>query len=271
MSSHTDEPADLRSRLAANLRWMFTELPFEARFAAAAEAGFAAVEYPAPYAYPAPELVRRLADAGLRQALVNSPMGAAGTPTERGSACVPGARQEFRQSIESALEYATALDCGIVHVVAGLRPADVSWERAFAEYVENIAWAAEFSAGTDVTLVLEAQNSTDVPGFLVRTQDQTAAVVEAIDADNVRLLFDVYHVQMEQGNVSDAFARLRPLVAHIQIADAPGRHQPGAGELNWRRIFPLIASTGYRGWIGCEYAPQPDTASSLGWITETMR
>jgi hydroxypyruvate isomerase len=264
----TSSPASAPLRFAANLRWMFTELPFEERFDAAAHAGFAAVEYPAPYAHPAAELARRLADAGLQQALINSPMGAAGTPTERGSACVPGAREEFRRSIELALEYAAALDCGIVHVVAGLRPPEVNRDRAFAEYVTNVAWAAEFAAASDVTLVLEAQNSTDVPGFLVHAQDETAAVVEAISRDNLRLLFDVYHVQMEQGNVSDTFTRLRPSVAHIQVADAPGRHQPGTGELDWRRVFELIASSGYAGWIGCEYAPQPDTASSLGWITE---
>lgn len=269
MTSAGTAPA-LRDRLAANLRWMFTELPFEARFAAAAEAGFAAVELPAPYAHPASELAARLRDAGVRQALINSPMGPAGSPTERGSACVPGARDEFQESIDRGLEYAEALDCGILHVVAGLRPAEVSWERAFAEYVHNIAWAAERAAGTGVTLVLEAQNSSDVPGFLVHTQDRTAAVVEAVGRDNVRLLFDVYHVQREQGDVSDAFTRLHPLVAHIQLADAPGRHQPGTGELNWRLLLGLIASTGYSGWIGCEYAPEPDTRSSLGWITETM-
>lgn len=270
MSAPTPARAALRPRLAANLRWMFTELPFEKRFAAAAEAGFAAVEYPTPYAHRAPALTRLLADAGLRQALINSPMGPAGSPSERGSACLPGAREEFRASIDLGLEYATALDCGILHVVAGLRPAEVSEERAFDVYVENISWAAERAAGSGVTLVLEAQNSSDVPGFLVHTQEQTAAVVDTVGSDAVRLLFDIYHVQREQGGVSEAFARLHPIIAHLQLADAPGRHQPGTGDIDWRRLFDLIASTGYTGWIGCEYAPEPDTASSLDWITETL-
>lgn len=263
-------PASLRPRLAANLRWMFTEVPFAQRFAAAAEAGFTAVEYPVPYAHPASELVTLLADSGLRQALINSPMGPAGSPTERGSACVPEARDEFRASIDLGLEYATALECGILHVVAGLQPDDVSWERAYAQYTENIAWAAERAADSGVTLVLEAQNSTDVPGFLVRTQEQTAAVVEAVGSDGVRLLFDIYHVQREQGDVVGAYTRLHPLIAHIQLADDPGRHQPGTGEVPWRPLVELIASSGYPGWIGCEYDPSPDTASSLDWITETL-
>lgn len=262
--------ASLRPRLAANLRWMFTEVPFVERFAAAAEAGFTAVEYPVPYAHPASELAGRLADAGLRQALINSPMGPAGSATERGSACIPGAREEFRASIDLGLEYATALECSILHVVAGLQPSELSWQRAHAEYTENIAWAAERAASSGVTLVLEAQNSSDVPGFLVRTQEQTAAVVEAVGSDGVRLLFDIYHVAREQGDVIDALARLHPLIGHIQLADAPGRHQPGTGDVNWRPLFELIASIGYAGWIGCEYAPDPDTTSSLDWITETL-
>lgn len=260
----------LRSRLAANLRWMFTEVSFEERFAAAAAAGFSAVEYPNPYGHSTAALTRLLADSGLRQALINSPMGPAGTPSERGSACLPDARAEFRASIELGLEYATALECGILHVVAGLRPTGLSWERAFDVYVENISWAAERAAGTGVTLVLEAQNSFDVPGFLVHTQEQTAAVVDAVGSDDVRVLFDVYHVQREQGDVVGAFTRLRPLIAHLQLADAPGRHQPGTGHIDWRELFDLIATSGYAGWIGCEYAPEPDTASSLDWITETL-
>jgi hydroxypyruvate isomerase len=137
-------------------------------------------------------------------------------------------------------------------------------------YTENIAWAAERAAGSGVTLVLEAQNSSDVPGFLVSTQEQTAAVVETVGSDRVRLLFDIYHVEREQGDVTDAFTRLHPLIGHLQLADAPGRHQPGTGHVNWRPLFERIASTGYTGWIGCEYAPDPDTASSLDWITETL-
>jgi hydroxypyruvate isomerase len=249
---------------------MFTEVPFEERFAAAAEAGFAAVEYPVPYAHPASELATLLNDSGLHQALINSPMGPAGSATERGSACVPDAREEFRASIDLGLDYAAALGCDILHVVAGLQPSGVSWERASAQYTENIAWAAERAAGSGVTLVLEAQNSSDVPGFLVRTQEQTAAVIEAVGSDGVRLLFDIYHVQREEGDALDAYLRLHPLIGHLQLADTPGRHQPGTGEVPWRELFERIARAGYAGWIGCEYDPDPDTASSLDWITETL-
>lgn len=251
-------------RFAANLKWLFTDLPFEERFDAAAAAGFRGVEYPSPYEHSARDLARRLADAGLEQALINSPMGQAGSPTQRGSACVPGAEAEFRAGIGTALEYASELGCRVVHVVAGIVPEGVSRERAFAQYVHNVGWAAEAAAGSGITLVLEAQNPVDVPGFLVSAQETSAAVAETVGG-GVGILFDVYHVQTAEGGVTTSFERYRPLIRHIQVGDVPGRHEPGTGELDWAHVWRVISASGYDGWIGCEYAPEADTVAGLGW------
>lgn len=255
-------------RFAANLKWLFTEVPFLERFDRAAAAGFRGVEYASPYEHAPAALARRLADAGLSQALINTPMGSEGSEGRRGLACVPSLRPEFEQGIRLALEYAAALDCGIVHVVAGIRPEGVSDDRAFAEYLRNVAWAAELAAQCGVTLVLEAQNRQDAPGFLLDSQNRAAAVVEAIGSAHVRLLFDVYHAQMSEGNLSESFRSLLPLIAHVQIADVPGRHEPGSGEIDYGHLFSVIEHSSYRGWIGCEYAPREGTESGLVWMKE---
>jgi hydroxypyruvate isomerase len=182
-------------RFDANLTWLFTELPFEERFDAAAAAGFTAVEYASPYPYSATVLKRLLADAGLTQVLINSPVSEA----ERlGYACLPGRTAEFRAGLELALEYAVALDCSFVHVLGGIKPDDVSHDRAFAHYVSNIAWIAEQARGTGVRLVLEAQNNRDSPGYIVGNQARATAVVKAIGMDHVGMLFDVYHAQITE-------------------------------------------------------------------------
>ena len=252
-------------RLDANLKWLFTELPFEQRFDAAAQAGFTAVEFPSPYEYPAEQLIRRLADAGLRQILLNTPTGPPDGPTRSGCACQPDRVAEFRNGLLSALDYATALDVPIVHVMGGIQPPDVPRDQAFATYVANLAWAVAQAEQTGVTLVLEAINRRDVPGFVLESLEQADGVVQAIGSDRLALLFDVYHCQVGQGDVATRWRRLYPRVAHVQIGDAPDRTEPGTGELNWEFLFGEIARTGYTGWIGCEYHPVADTAAGLAW------
>jgi hydroxypyruvate isomerase len=255
-------------RFDANLKWLFTELPFEERFEAAAKAGFKAVEYSSPYEYSADFLLKCLADAGLEQVLINCPTGAPDSPTRNGSACIPDRVDEFRAGYLSALEYAVALGAGVIHVNAGVRPDDVSRDHAFATYVNNIGWAAEQAASTDVTLALEAMNQRDAPGFVLESIEQAAAVVRAIGGSHVGVMFDVYHLQVGQGDLATRLHALYPLIAHIQIADAPHRTEPGTGEIAWPFIFGQIESLGYGGWIGCEYAPVSTTLDGLSWLDE---
>ncbi|MDJ1134854.1 hydroxypyruvate isomerase family protein [Streptomyces iconiensis] len=254
--------------LAANLKWLFTELPFERRFEAAAEAGFTGVEYAAPYPYPVSRLRALLADAGLRQILINSPAGAPGSPERAGCACLPGGTTGFREGIERGLEYAAGLGAGFLHVLAGIRPPEVSRERAAATYATNIAWAAERARDTGVRLLLEAQNAGDAPGYFLETQAQAAAVAEAVGQDRVALLLDLYHARITEGALDGTLPHYLPYAAHLQIADPPHRSEPGTGEVSWPSVFGMLRAAGYSGWLGCEYRPAAGTVSGLGWVTE---
>jgi hydroxypyruvate isomerase len=251
-------------RLAANLSMMFNEVPFLDRFARAAAAGFQAVEFLVPYDHPAAEIRRRLDDHGLTQVLFNMPPGdwAAG---ERGLACLPGRQDEFRDGVGRALEYADALRCDLVHVMAGIPPADVPRDTALALYAANLFWAAERAHAAGVKLVLEPINQRDMPGFLLRTQAQGAAMVEALGRDRAGLQFDIYHCAREEGDVTRRMEEFMPVIAHMQLADPPARNEPGTGEVNWDYVFRRVDELGFGGWIGCEYRPAGDTEAGLAW------
>ncbi|MDA8249070.1 MAG: TIM barrel protein [Rhodospirillales bacterium] len=251
-------------RFAANLSMMFNEVPFLDRFAAAARAGFQAVEFLFPYEYPAAELRRRLDDNGLQQALFNAPPGdwAGG---ERGLASLPGRQRDFRDAIARALDYAAALDSPLVHVMAGIPPAGTAPATAAAVYAANLAWAAEQAASAGRRLVIEPINHRDMPGYHLNTTGQAAAIIAAIGAAHLGLQFDIYHCQITEGDVSKRLEALMPITGHIQIADVPARNEPGTGELNWAYLFPRIDALGYAGWIGCEYRPAGETVAGLGW------
>ena len=251
-------------RLCANLGFLFPELPFLDRFAAAARAGFAGVEYAAPYDYPARELRGRLDDLGLRQVLINSPAGDA-AKGERGLASLPGRQQAFRDSIKLALDYAAALGCGLLHVTAGNPPAEIPRDTVAAVYAVNLAWAAEAALAAGVKPVIEPLNPRDAPGYFLATQEQGAAIVAAIGRDRLGLQFDLYHCQTAQGDVARRLEALLPFIEHMQLADVPGRHEPGTGEIGWEFLFPHIERLGYSGWVGCEYRPLGDTAAGLAW------
>jgi hydroxypyruvate isomerase len=185
-----------------------------------------------------------------------------------GAGFVPGAREEFRAGVLLALEYATILGTPVVHVMAGLRPADAEPERAFANYVANIGWAAEQARGAGIRIVLEAINKRDQPRYGLESMETAAAVAEAVDPATVGVLFDVYHAQVDRGNVIERFEQLAPLVGHIQIADNPGRGEPGTGEIAYERVLARIAASDYEGWIGCEYGPLGRTEDGLAWTKE---
>jgi hydroxypyruvate isomerase len=251
-------------RFAANLSMMFNEHPFLDRFAAAAAAGFKAVEFLFPYEHPASELRRRLDDAGLAQALFNAPPGnwAGG---ERGLASLPGRQAEFREGVRRALDYAAALDCPRLHIMAGIPPASVDPVTAGAIYAANLAWAAEQAASTSTRLVIEPINHRDMPGYHLNTVEQGAAVVEAIGRDRLGLQFDIYHCQVTEGDLTKRMEALMPIIGHIQIADVPARHEPGTGEIGWDFVFRQIDALGYAGWVGCEYRPAGETVAGLAW------
>lgn len=255
------------TRLAANLTMMFTELSFLDRFAAAAEAGFEAVEFVSPYA-ESPEAV---ADAARRHdltvALFNLPPGdwAAG---ERGFAADPDRIEEFQQSLDLSLTYARATGCRTLHLMAGKIPDDADRGQWTDTLVSNTRLAADRVAADGVTLVLEPINTRiDMPGYFYDRTDAVLDVIDSVGRENVRLLYDVYHMQIMEGDVARTIERLLPRIGHIQIADNPGRHEPGTGELNFPWLFGRIASMNYNGWIGCEYVPTADTREGLHWAT----
>lgn len=251
-------------RFCANLSFLFTELPFLDRFEAAAQAGFEGVEMLSPYEHPATAIRERLLGAGLKQVLFNTYAGdrAGG---ERGMAYIPGRQQECRDTIRQALDYAAALDCRLVHFMAGVRPPEVPRTTALSLYAVNLAWAAEQAHAAGVRLTVEAINQRDIPGYLLETQEDAAEVVRAIGPDRVGLQFDIYHCQTSQGDVARRLETSMPLIAHMQVADVPGRHEPGTGEIGWDFLFRRIEALDYRGWIGCEYQPDRDTVAGLGW------
>ena len=239
-------------RFAANLTMMFTELPFLDRFSAAADQGFHWVEYLFPYEFAPEDLARALERNGLTQALFNLPPGdwEAG---ERGLACLP-------------VLYAKALRCPRVHLMAGNRPTDADAARLERTYLDNVLRAAQRLADEGLELCLEPINQFSMPEYFLRTQEQAAAYIERLGLPNLRLQFDFFHCQMEQGNVSGRLRRFFPLIGHCQLAGAPDRHEPDQGELNYPYLLALLDELGYQGVVGCEYNPAGKTVDGLGWF-----
>jgi hydroxypyruvate isomerase len=252
-------------RFAANLSMMFNEVPFLDRFALAAKAGFKGVEFLFPYDHPAAEIAQRLKDNGLQQVLFNAPAGDFGKG-ERGMAAIPGKQAAFRDSIKLALEYATTLACPRLHIMAGLKPEGVAHDTLTAVYGANLAYAAEECAKAGVKPIIEPINHRDIPGFFLNTTDQAAAIIAAIGPEKLGLQFDLYHCQITEGDVVKRVEKHLPLIAHMQVADTPGRHEPGTGEVNWPFVFKTIDALGFRGWIGCEYRPAGETLAGLSWF-----
>lgn len=255
-------------KFAANLSFLFAEQPFPERFGRAAAAGFAGVEYLFPYAWPAAEIAGWLRDAGLQQVLFNLPPGdwAAG---ERGIACLPGREKEFAAGVEQALAYAEALGCRRVHCMAGLRPAGVDEARLTATYVANLRHAADRFAALGASVLIEPINSRiDMPGYWLDDVGRAFSLCAAVDRDNVRVQLDLYHAQIIQGDLARTIEANLERIGHIQIADNPGRHEPGSGEINYPFLFALLDRLGYAGWVGCEYQPMTTTEAGLAWLTK---
>lgn len=252
-------------KFAANLTMMFTELPFLDRFAAAAEAGFAGVEYLFPYEFDADDLARRLKATGLVQVLHNLPAGdwAKG---ERGIAILPERTDEFRAGVETAIRYAQALGCRQINCLAGVVPQGVDPAVIEKTFVDNLAYAAGKLKAAGIKLLIEPINTIDIPGFFLNGTRQALEIIAKTGSDNLFLQYDIYHMQVMEGDLARTIERHLPAIAHIQLADNPGRNEPGTGEINYPFLFSHIDRLGYAGWIGCEYRPKAGTVQGLGWL-----
>ena len=252
-------------KFAANLTMLFNEAPFLDRFQAAAQAGFKGVEYLFPYDFAKEELAERLERHGLVQVLHNLPAGdwAGG---ERGIACLPERVGEFQDGVGRAIEYARALGCAQVNCLAGAVPAGACQNTARRTFVDNLRFAAAQLKEAGIRLLIEPINTYDIPGFFLSRTDQALAIIDEVGSDNLFLQYDIYHAQRMEGELGNTIARHLPRIAHIQLADNPGRHEPGSGEINYPWLFRHIDGLGYAGWIGCEYKPAAGTREGLGWI-----
>ena len=249
-------------KLAANLSMMFNEVPFLDRFATAGAAGFRAVEFLFPYEHEPAVVAGKLRDAQLAQALFNMPPGD-WNAGERGIGALAGREAEFAAGIDTALTYARALDCPLVHPMAGFAAADD--ERAITTYVANIRAAADAFAPAGKRIVLEPINHRDMPGYFLHTTAQAAALIAIIDRPNVGLQLDLYHAQISEGDLDKKIRAFQPLTAHVQIAGNPARHEPDIGEVNYGYLLGVLDEIGYAGWVGCEYRPAGATVAGLGW------
>lgn len=246
---------------------LFTEVPFMERFAAARNAGFSAIEFLFPYEFGAAELKAQLGQNRLTQVLFNLPAGKweAG---ERGIAANPERIEEFRAGVAKAVEYARELGVGGLNCLAGKRIHGYDDDKHWSTLVRNVSYAANVLHEQGLRLMVEPINHYDIPGFYLNRTEQALKLIEAAGMPNVFVQYDVYHAQREEGDLAATLHKHIDKIGHIQVADNPGRHQPGTGEINYPFIFKEIDASGYQGHVGLEYVPIPDSRSSLAWITE---
>lgn len=252
-------------RFAANVSMLFTEAPFLERFALAAHAGFAAVECQFPYEAPAAEIRARLDAHGLAMVLHNLPAGdwAAG---DRGLAALPGRVDEFRAGVPRAIAYAHALGVTQLNCLAGIAPAGADADTVHRTLVDNLRFAARALAAEGLKLLVEPINTADIPGFVVSRTAQCVALLDEVGAPNAFVQYDAYHAQRMEGELAGTLARHLPRIAHVQVADNPGRHEPGTGEIRFDFLFAELDRLGYAGWVGCEYRPAGRTDVGLDWL-----
>ena len=272
-------------KFAANLSMMYPDLPFLDRFDAAAKDGFKAVEFLLPYAWDAPEIATRLKANGLQQVLFNMPPGGldrdgytrAWEAGMRGSACLIDQAHEFRHGVQLALDYADALDCPRIHLMAGLVPQGLERADVQAAYIDNLRWAATEAAKAGRDVLIEPINTRDIPRFFLNRQDHAHDIIKEVGASNLKVQMDLYHCQIVEGDVASKIRQYLPTgrVGHFQIAGVPERHEPDLGEINYPYLFGVIdevsKTCGWDGWIGCEYRPKHGaqaggTSAGLGWL-----
>ncbi|MGB3645422.1 MAG: hydroxypyruvate isomerase [Mesorhizobium sp.] len=254
-------------RFSANLSMLFTERDFLDRFDAAAAAGFKGVEYLGPYDHTPDEVAARLKKNGLSQVLFNVPSGnwAGG---ERGIAVLPDRVEEFRAGVDKAITYARALGCPQVNCLAGIAPAGVDAKTAEDVFVGNLKFAAERLEKAGIRLLVEPINTRDIPGFFLTNTRQALGILDRVGSENLYIQYDIYHMQIMEGDLARTMEANLPRIAHLQLADNPGRHEPGTGEINYPFLYDFIDGLGYAGWIGAEYKPKAGTEAGLGWFRE---
>ncbi len=252
-------------RFSANLSMLFTDRPFLERFEAASRSGFVAVEYMHPYDEDISAIARALQQLRLTQVLFNLPSGnwQAG---DRGLAVDPGRREEFRRGVAQAVDVARTLRCSRLNCLVGKRLEGTSELDQWRCLVDNLRYAAREFARADLTLMVEPVNSYDVPGFFLTTSVHALRVLEEVAAPNLRLQYDIYHMQRMEGNLSATLSRLHDRIGHIQIADAPDRHEPGTGEIHFPYLLRHLDHLGYEGFVGLEYKPSGSSEGSFSWI-----
>lgn len=257
-------------QFAANLTMLFTEVPFLDRFERAARAGFRAVEFLFPYDFEAAEIRARLDANGLHLVLHTLPAGdwAGG---ERGIACIPGREAEFREGVSRAIRYAQLLNVPRLNCLAGKAPAGVDAPTLRRTFVDNLRFAARELEQAGLKLLIEPINPFDIPGFHLNTSAQAVSVLDEVGAPNAFVQYDIYHAQRAEGEIAATLQKLMPRIGHLQLADNPGRNEPGTGELNWEFLFQHIDRLGYAGHIGCEYKPLTTTEAGLGWMQRFAR
>ncbi len=253
-------------KFAANLSFLFNEVPFMGRFAAAAAAGFRAVEYLFPYEEDKNAIAQALREHGLQNVLFNLPPGdwAAG---ERGLGALPGREQDFHAGVEKALDYALAAGTTRLHALAGIVPAHADLAECRDTFIRNLRCACKRLAPHGITLLVEPINTRDMPGYFLNYQRDAHALLAEVDAPNLKVQMDFYHAQIMEGDIISTFRQYLPNIGHVQIASVPERHEPDLGELNYPWLFAMMDEAGYDGYIGCEYRPRQGTTAGLVWMT----
>jgi hydroxypyruvate isomerase len=252
-------------KFAANLTMLFNEVPFMERFDKAAAANFKAVEFLFPYAFPAADIKAKLDQNKLTLVLHNLPAGN-WEASERGIACLPDRVEEFRKGVSNTVEYATALGVKQVNCLAGKMPEGVAHAVLRTTFIDNLKYAAAELKKANIKLLIEPINTFDIPGFFLSGTQQAIDIITEVGSDNLFLQYDIYHAQRMEGELANSIQKHLAKIAHIQLADNPGRNEPGTGEINYAYIFAMLDRIGYTGWIGCEYKPAATTEAGLGWF-----
>jgi len=257
-------------RFAANLTMLFTEFPFIERFEQASKAGFKAVEFLFPYGIPAEEIKAKLDQYHLKLVLHNLPAGH-WDGGERGIACLPDRIEEFKTGVAEAIRYAGILGVDQLNCLAGKVPAGVDHSLLHQTFVSNLRYAAAELKKHHLKLLVEPINQYDIPGFYLCSTQQAISILDEVGADNLFLQYDIYHAQRMEGELANTITKYFHRIAHMQLADNPGRNEPGTGEINYPYLFSFLEKIGYTGWVGCEYKPASDTLSGLSWMTEQLK
>ena len=255
------------TRFSANLTMLFNEAPFLDRFELAAQAGFDAVEFLFPYPYAIADIKARLDEHHLKLVLHNLPAGD-WDKGERGIACLPDRTVEFREGVSRTIEYAIGLGVKQVNCLIGKVPAHADLLEVDATVISNLSFAAKALSMAGIRLLIEPINTFDIPSFYLNRTDQAIDLIDRVGSDNLWLQYDIYHAQRMEGEIAQTITKHLPRISHIQLADNPGRHEPGTGEINYPFIFNHLESLGYKGWIGCEYKPRGTTHEGLNWLEE---